>query len=359
MIYTVIMAGGRGERFWPFSTKDNPKQLLRIVSERSMLQDTIERVVDFVPLERTLIVTGENLHDQILERLDFLDEKNILTEPVGKNTCAAIGFAAAHLHRQDPDSVMVVLSADHYIKPKERLVELLRVGTTIAARDEVLITIGINPTRPETGYGYIQQGEVYSTFDGISTYKVARFKEKPNREMAQQYYLDRSHLWNSGMFIWSTKAILKAIEQCKPEMYQQLQAYAATIGTPEEDEARKKFFAEVENISVDVALLEQADNVVVIRAKLIWDDIGSWRALERINPSDNRNNVNIGRVLSHDCFEVTSVNSGQGLIATLGVSDLIVVKTEKVVLVANKTKVEELKALLQRVQADEDLSEYL
>ncbi|MFH2055786.1 MAG: sugar phosphate nucleotidyltransferase, partial [bacterium] len=202
-------------------------------------------------------------------------------------------------------------------------------------------------------------GEVYSTFDGISTYRVARFKEKPNRELAQQYYLDRSHLWNSGMFIWSTKAILSTIERCKPEMFAQLQAYTKSIDTPAEPEALCEFFDEVEHISVDVALLEQADNVIVMRAKMIWDDIGSWRALERINPSDHRNNVSIGRVLSHDCFEVTAVNSGEGLIATLGVSDLIVVKTGKVVLVANKTKVDDLKALLERVRADEDLSEYL
>lgn len=359
MIYTVIMAGGRGERFWPFSTRDHPKQLLRIVSERSMLQDTIERVVDFVPLERTLIVTGENLRTKILEKLDFLKPENILAEPMGRNTCAAIGYAAIHLQKQDPDAVMVVLSADHYIKPKERLVELLRVGTTIAARDEVLITIGVNPTRPETAYGYIQQGEIYSTFDGVSTYKVARFKEKPDRHLAQQYYLDRSHLWNSGMFIWSTRAILKAIERCKPDMYAQLQDYGDKIGTEEQAPARSHLFDNIENVSVDVALLEQADNVVVIRAKMIWDDIGSWRALERINPSDHKNNVSIGRVIKHDSFEITAVNSGDGLIATLGVSDLVIVKTDKVVLVASKTKVDELKALLERIRADEDLAEFL
>jgi mannose-1-phosphate guanylyltransferase len=353
------MAGGRGERFWPFSTKDYPKQLLRIVSERSMLQDTIERVVDFVPLERTLVVTGENLKEKILERLDFLKADNILTEPMGKNTCAAIGFAAVHLQRQDPDSVMMVLSADHYIKPKERLVELLRVGTTIAARDEVLITIGINPTRPETAYGYIQQGEVYSTFDGISTYRVARFKEKPDRHLAQQYYLDRSHLWNSGMFIWSTKAILNAIEKCQPKMFAQLQEYAEHIGAADEAEARHKFFSEAENVSIDIAILERADNVIVIRAKIIWDDIGSWRALERINPSDSKNNVSIGSVLLHDSFEVTAVNSGDGLIATLGVSDLVIVKTSKAVLVASKTKVDEMKALLERLRVEDGLDEYL
>jgi mannose-1-phosphate guanylyltransferase len=359
MIYTVIMAGGKGERFWPFSTRDNPKQMLRIVSEKSMLQDTIERVIDYVPLERTLVVTGHNLRQKILDRFDFLKKDNLLVEPVGKNTCLAIGLAAVHLRKLDPESVMIVLSADHYIKPKERLLELLRVGTTVAVRDDVLITIGINPTRPETAYGYIQVGELYSTFDGISTYKVARFKEKPNRELAQEYYLDRRHLWNSGMFIWSTSAILKAIGRCQPVLAEQLTAYAETIGTEDERAAREKLFASAENISIDVAVLERAENVLVIKASLIWDDIGSWRALERINPKDRQNNMAIGRTLLHDSYEVTAVNASGGLVTTLGVSDLVIVKTDKVVLVAHKTKVDELKELLDRLRQDDELANYL
>lgn len=359
MIYNVIMAGGKGERFWPFSTKDNPKQLLRMISERSMLQDTIERVIDLIPLERTLIVTGENIKERILERLEFVKEDNILSEPFGRNTCMAIGVAAVHLQKQDPDAVMVVLSADHYIKPKERLVEILKIGSTIAEREDVLITIGINPTRPESGYGYIEQGELYDTFNGIATYRVARFKEKPDRRMAQEYYLSRSHLWNSGMFIWSARAILDSIKRCRPELHGLLKSYQEKIGTPEELSAREKMYNEAENISIDIAVLERADNVVVIRAKLIWDDIGSWRAVERINQRDKDNNVTVGRVVTHDSYEVTVVNSGDGLIATLGVSDLVVVKTKSTVLVADKTKVDNLKQLLERMQEDEELKEYL
>lgn len=359
MIYSVIMAGGRGERFWPFSTRDNPKQFLRMISEKSMLQDTVERVVDLIPLERTVIVTGENIKQKILERMDFIKDDHILAEPVGKNTCMAIGYAAAHLSKHDPDAVMVVLSADHYIKPKERLIEILQVGTTIAERDDVLITIGINPTRPEIGYGYIELGELYDTFNSISTYRVARFKEKPDRRVAQQYYLSRSHLWNSGMFIWSARAILASMAKCKPDLHAMLMEYQKTIGTPGEAEARKNLFAKAENISIDVAVLEQAENVVVIKAKLIWDDIGSWRALERINPRDKYNNVGIGKVVMHDSYEMTVVNSGDGLIATLGVSDLVVVKTGTTVLVADKTKVDTLKALLERLQEDEELAEFL
>jgi mannose-1-phosphate guanylyltransferase len=359
MIHTVIIAGGKGERFWPFSTKEKPKQLLRIYSDRSMLQDTIDRISDFVPLKQTLIVTGESIKNQVLEHIPFITEDNILAEPFGKNTCLAIALAAVHLQKSDPKAIMVVLSADHFIQPKERLIEVLRFGVNIAERDDVLITIGINPTRPETGYGYIEQGEIYDTLDGISSFVVKQFKEKPSRPLAQQYYAGRSHLWNSGMFIWSANALLKAVSQCKPEMFAQLMEYQKRIGTPEERDARLKLFAEAESVSVDVAILEAAANVVVIKGDLIWDDIGSWLALERINPKDKDNNVTIGDTLLHDSYEITAVNAGDGIIATLGVSDLVIVKTDKVVLVAHKTKVGDIKSLLTRLKEDEHLEKYL
>ena len=359
MIYTVIIAGGKGERFWPFSTKEKPKQLLHVYSDHSMLQDTIERVVDLVPLKQTLIVTGESIKSQILEHIPFLKEENILAEPFGKNTCLAVAFAATHLMKSDPNCTMVVLSADHFIQPKARLLGLLKCGATIAERDDVLITIGINPTRPETGYGYIEQGEIYDTFDGISTFVVKQFKEKPSRPLAQQYYVGRSHLWNSGMFIWTAKSFMKAVSQCRPQMYAQLMDYQTKIGTPEETDARLKLFEEAESVSVDVAILEAAANVLVIKGDLIWDDIGSWLALERINVKDKDNNVTIGETVLHDSYEITAVNAGEGIIATLGVSDLVIIKTDRVVLVAHKTKVGEIKSLLARLKEDEKFEKYL
>ena len=359
MIHAVIIAGGKGERFWPFSTKEKPKQLLKIYSDRSMLQDTIERVTGFVPISQTLIVTGENIKGQILKSIPSLKDENVLAEPFGKNTCLAIGFAALHLHKSDPEAIMVVLSADHFIQPKERLNDILRFGAKIALRDEVLITIGISPTRPETGYGYIEQGELYDSADNLMCYQVKQFKEKPNRPLAQQYYVGRSHLWNSGMFIWSAKSLLEAISRCKPQMYAQLMEYAPSIGTPQEKAARLKLFEEAENVSIDVGILEEASNVIVIKADLIWDDIGSWLALERINPKDKDNNVVIGDSILYDSYEITAVNAGGGIIATLGVSDLVVVKIDNVVLVAHKTRVNDMKALLQRLKDDPNYEKYL
>jgi mannose-1-phosphate guanylyltransferase len=359
MIHTVIIAGGKGERFWPFSTKEKPKQLLHVYSDRSMLQDTIERVSELAPMKQTLIVTGESIKNQILQHIPYIKDENVLAEPFGKNTCLAVAFAATHLLKSDPTATMVVLSADHFIQPKERLLELLRCGVSIAQRDDVLITIGINPTRPETGYGYIEQGDIYDTFDGITTFVVKQFKEKPSRPLAQQYYVGRSHLWNSGMFVWTANSFMKAVAKCRPQMHAQLMEYQTKIGTSEEMEARLKLFEEAENISVDVAILEAASNVLVIRGDLIWDDIGSWLALERINAKDKDNNVTIGETVLHDSYEITAVNAGGGIIATLGVSDLVIVKTDRVVLVAHKTKVAEIKSLLARLKEDERLEQYL
>lgn len=359
MIYVSIIAGGKGERFWPFSTRENPKQLLKIASDKTMLAETIDRVSDLVPVERTLIVTGENIRKQILDKHPSLTEKNILAEPFGKNTCLAIGLAAIHLRKIDPNAVMIVLSADHFIKPKERLLDILRFGSVIAERDDVLITIGINPTRPETGYGYIELGDQYDTFDGLVSFRVKQFKEKPNRTLAQQYYIGRMHMWNSGMFIWSVNAILSAMSRCKPEMFRLLEEYSHSIGTSEETAARLNLFEKAENVSIDVGILEEANNVVVIKADMIWDDIGSWLALERISPKDRDNNVSIGDTILHESFEVSAVNSGDGILATLGVSDLVVVKTDNVVLVAHKTRVNDIKALLARLKDDPKHEQYL
>lgn len=359
MIHVAIIAGGKGERFWPFSTRENPKQLLKIASDKTMLEETLDRVADFVSIEQTVIVTGENIRKQILEKHPALSESNILAEPFGKNTCLAVGFAAMHLFKKDPGGVMIVLSADHFIKPKERLIDILQFGAAIAQRDDVLITIGINPTRPETGYGYIELGEQYDSFDGLISFRVKQFKEKPNRTLAQQYYVGRMHMWNSGMFIWSVKSILNAISRCKPEMHKLLTEYGAKIGTAGEQNARLELFEKAEGVSIDVGVLEEANNVVVIKADLIWDDIGSWLALERISPKDKDNNVSIGDTILHESFEVSTVNSGDGILATLGVSDLVIVKTNSVVLVAHKTRVNDIKSLLARMKDDPRYDQYL
>jgi mannose-1-phosphate guanylyltransferase len=324
-----------------------------------MLEETIDRVKDLIPAERTLVVTGENIKKAILTKVSYLKEENLIIEPEMKNTCVAIGLAAIHLKKIDPSATMVVLSSDHMIMPKEKLQRILGVGTEIAASGEYLITLGIIPTRAETAYGYIEFSELYNSMDDILVYQIKEFKEKPNRIVAQQYYYDRRHLWNSGMFIWTVSSILKALEKYMPQMYREIEIYSKQIGTKNQAEGVKKLYQNVENISVDCAVLEKADNALVIKADLIWDDIGNWLALERVKQKDPDSNVILGQAKTINTYETTIVNDSKGIIATLGVSDLIIVKTDEIVFVAHKTKVQDVKDLLRELSGNREWEKYL
>jgi mannose-1-phosphate guanylyltransferase len=357
--YAVILAGGRGERFWPLSRTEHPKQLLHLISQKTMLQETIDRIKDFIPVERTMVVTGENIKKAILKQVDYLKEKNLIVEPEMKNTCAAIGVTAVHLQKIDPEATMVVLSSDHMIQPREKLLKILEVGTKLAAEGRYLITIGITPTRAETAYGYIEFKELHDSYDDILVYDIKEFKEKPTRVVAQQYYYGRKHLWNSGMFIWSVPTILEALKKHMPRMYAELESYSKHAGTKDEDAAKEELYRQLENISIDCAVLEKADNALVIKGDLVWDDIGSWLALDRIKEKDRDHNVIVGRALATNTYETTIVNDSDGVIATLGVSDLVIVKTDDIVFVAHKTKVQDIKELLSQFARDKDLEKYL
>jgi mannose-1-phosphate guanylyltransferase len=359
MIYGVILAGGRGERFWPLSRQDNPKQLLKLTSDKTMILETIERLDGFIPREQILVVTGQHLRDKILAAVPGLAAANLLLEPEGRNTCLAIGLAAAHLKHRDPDAVMVILSSDHLITPTEKLISLLRAGAEQAAQDKHLITIGVVPTRAETAYGYIELGEKLLTLSGIDFFNVKQFKEKPNPTKAQEYYLDRSHLWNSGMFVWRANAILESIEQFVPGVYECIRLYEKNIGKKDEAEAREKLYCDSISISIDFAVLENAPNVLTMKGELRWDDVGSWLALDRIRERDRYNNVLLGNVLLDGSYENTVVNNDDGIIVGLGVTDLVIVKADEIVMVAHKTRVADIKELLAKIAADKEYEKYL
>ncbi|KPK99503.1 MAG: hypothetical protein AMJ90_09450 [candidate division Zixibacteria bacterium SM23_73_2] len=359
MIYAVILAGGKGERFWPLSRNLHPKQLLRISSEKSMLQETIDRIANFIPIRRTLVVTGEEIKNSILEHVDYLKDDNLIVEPQGKNTCLAIGLAAVHLVKKDPDATMVVLSSDHFIKPKEELQKILRVACQVVSKGDFLITLGIVPTRAETAYGYIEISELFDAIEDVPVYRINKFKEKPDRITAQEYYYDRKHLWNSGMFVWTAKSILNVLNTYMPKLNRALLDYSLHIGEDSEDEALRELYSDSENISIDCAVLEKAKNVLTLKADLAWDDVGSWLALERIKEKDKDNNVILGKVSVSNTFETTIVNDSDGVIATLGISDLVIVKTDDIVFVAHKTKVQEVRELLQKFARDKELERYL
>jgi len=358
-VYGVILAGGRGERFWPLSTAQRPKQFLRLISDKMMLEETIDRVLPIIPQENVRIVTSQNMTDMIVKSIRGMKEPNVLGEPEGRNPSLAIGLAAIHLKKSDPKAVMVVLSADHLIRPAEKLCELISSGVEIAAAEDKLITLGIVPTRPETAYGYIKLGEVFKKSNSISIYEAAAFTEKPKAAIAHEYYFSGAYLWNSGMFIWSAQSILKAIDICQPALGKLLNEYSSKIGTRGEEKARKELYEKAISISIDVAVLENAKNVLTIKADIVWDDIGNWSALERYKTHDSDNNVIIGPSLSTQSYELTVYNDTDGLVACLGVSDLVVVRTADVTLVVHKTQTGNIKNLLSLVEQNEKFRKFL
>lgn len=359
MIYGIVLAGGKGERFWPLSREERPKQFLKLTSDKMMLVETMDRVLPIIPRKNFRIVTSRSMETFILNNVDSLDKSQIISEPVGRNTCVAIGLAAVHVRHEDPDAVMVVLSADHLIRPEEKLQQIIEEGCTIAKENDCLITIGIIPTRPETGYGYIKLGDVFEHVGNYHTHKVAAFAEKPKASIAHEYYYSQQYLWNSGMFIWSASSILKAIGKFQPELAEELEKYAAHIGTDKQISARDELFKKAASISIDFAVLEYAENVLTIKADIIWDDIGGWNALPRYKKLTRDNNVLIGESLLIDSYETTVYNEADGIIACLGVSDLVIVRTDNITMVAHKTEVDRVKEILAELGKDEDRKKYL
>lgn len=359
MIYGVILAGGKGERFWPLSRASRPKQFLRLISDKTMLEETIERVLPLIPIENIRVVTSLAMKHFIVENAPTIKEQNILSEPVGRNTCLAIGLAAVHLQKEDEKAVLVTLSADHLIKPPEKLLRILRVATAIASAEDRLITIGIVPTRPETAYGYIKLGEMYKHEEEHIFYQVSAFTEKPKAAVAHEYYYSHDYLWNSGMFVWSAKSILQAIADCQPDLGDLLSEYAEHIGTKREDEARQSLYERSTSISIDFAVLEKASNVLTVKADMIWDDIGDWKALSRYKETDSDNNVLVGEAMALESYETTVYNDSEGLIACLGVSDLVVVRSNNITLVVHKTKADQVRDILARLEKNEETRKYL
>lgn len=360
MIYGVVLAGGRGERFWPLSRSEHPKQLLTLTSDqKTMIEETIDRLKGFIPKDKTIVVTGQHLKERILKAAPYLSDRNLLLEPQGRNTCLAVGLAAVHILKEDREGVMVILSSDHMIAPAEKLVSILKAGVQVAGEGDHLITIGVVPTRAEIAYGYIEIGEELKIVSGLSFYRVRQFKEKPSPAKAQEYYHDRQHLWNSGMFIWRADSILKAIEKHIPDIHECLVKYDKSIGASSEYDARSELYRNSPNISIDFAVLEKASNVLTVRGDIKWDDVGSWLAMGRIHDCDRDNNVKVGDIFLEGSYENIVVNDAAGIIVGFGVSDLVIVRTGDIVMVAHKTRVNEIKDLLTSMAKDEKHEKYL
>ncbi|MBC7105517.1 MAG: NTP transferase domain-containing protein, partial [Firmicutes bacterium] len=332
-------------RFWPLSCRARPKQFLRLFGERTMLQETLHRVRHLAPAQDVYVVAGREHAGLVREQLPEVPPENVLAEPCGRDTAAAVGLAALHVARRDPEAVMAVLPADHYIADPEGFAETLLAAAELAASGRWLVTLGVTPTRPETGYGYIERGEAIGEVRGRPAYRAARFTEKPDYERACAFLARGGYLWNSGMFVWRADVVLEGIRRHLPELAPGLEAVAGALGTPSQDAVLERVYPVLSRVSVDYGIMERADNVAVVPLEAGWDDVGSWPAWARHNPCDGRGNVLQGRGVLLDT-EGCIVRAPGRVVATLGVRDLIIVEEDGRLLVCARERAQELKRLV-------------
>lgn len=343
----LIMAGGCGERFWPKSRKSLPKQFLSLTGDgKTMIQLTVERILPIVDIEDVFIVTNENYKNLVQEQLPQLPFENILCEPVGRNTAPCIGLGAMHIASKYEDAVMMVLPSDHLIKMEDIFIDTLSKACHIAEEDGHLVTIGVPPNYPETGYGYIKMD---TTVKKDAAFKVACFVEKPNLNLAKQYVASGRYAWNSGMFIWKLSTILDNFKKYLPNMCAQLYKIKDAIATPSEKETLLSIFPQIESISIDYGIMEKADNIYVIPGSFGWDDVGSWLAIERIKGCDDNNNTITGNVVTVDTNGCI-IEAKDKLIATVGIKDIVIVDTDDALLISGKTSTNNIKSVLQKLR---------
>jgi mannose-1-phosphate guanylyltransferase len=341
--YAVVMAGGRGERFWPLSGGEIPKPFLPLLGEKSMIQLTVERIKPLIPFKRILVVVGRKHLKVAREQLPELPLENFLIEPVGKDTAPCIGFASLHVERRDPDAVIVVMPSDHYIPDQERYLSSLSAAIQLLNTRDYLITLGVKPTRPETGYGYIEAREQVGMVGNIPFLKVGRFVEKPDFDLAKKYVELEHYYWNSGIFICRNKTMQNLIKKHLPEIWHGFSRIRERLG---DDQLISEEFNLFPRISIDYGVLEKASDIFVIPADFRWDDVGTWVALERVYPLDENGNTVVGKHAGIDTRNCV-IHSQDHLIATIGLSHLVIVQANGKLLICSKERSQELKELLK------------
>lgn len=347
-LYAVIMAGGSGTRLWPRSRVARPKQFLDLTSNATMLQEARERLYPLIPPERTIIVTNALHRIAVAEQLPRVPTENILGEPEGRGTAAAIGLAAAYLRARDPDAIMAVLTADHLIARPDVFRAVLDAAARVAA-EGWLVTLGIQPEYPETGYGYVERGEEIPISLAFAAYAVARFEEKPKRERAEEFVMSGRHSWNSGMFIWRVDRILEEMGRQLPELRAGLDAIGAAVGTPDEVATLARVWPSLPRTTIDYGVMEKAERVVVIPVEIGWNDVGSWSSVYDVLPKDERGNAVVGQHLSLETSG-SLIYTPNRLVATVGLENMIVVDTGDAILICPRDRAQDVKAIVSQLQ---------
>jgi mannose-1-phosphate guanylyltransferase len=355
------MAGGIGERFWPYSRQKRPKQLLKIVTKQSFLEEVIRRIIPFFTLERIFLVTNGTMKKGIQEEIPDFPEDNIICEPMGRNTSACLALAEVVTSHLFGDPTMAVLTADHLVHNSEVFLRNIEAACSYAEDSGGLVTLGIPPTRPETGFGYIEAGAVVRDNEGGRIFRVVRFREKPESETVEKY-LEAGHFyWNTGMFFWRNSVLRANLERFLPNTMEGMNRYRNALGTPEEDQILSEAFEKADSISIDYALMEKAENVFMAQADFEWDDIGTWNALERLFPKDEKGNLLIGRgemVNTRDTLIYNPETPDAPLVTAFGLKDILIVVDRDVIMVCPKSEAPKLKSLVEELYK-KNLEKYL
>ncbi|MBU1101403.1 MAG: NTP transferase domain-containing protein [Bacteroidetes bacterium] len=341
-IYVIIMAGGVGSRFWPRSREKKPKQLIKIFGDNTMIQDTFNRLEGLVDNDKVFIVTNKVQKLKLKEQLSQIPEENIIDEPFGKNTAACIGLASIIIKKKNPNAITLVLPADHYIRDKEKFQETIMQGAAYADKSGGLVTIGITPTRPETGYGYIQYDE---DFVDENIHKVQTFAEKPNLSTAKRFVQSGDFLWNSGMFIWKVDSILREIKEIMPDLSHGLDEISEKIDTIDYDKTLTNVYGQLKSISIDYGIMEKSKKVFLTKGEFDWSDVGSWETVYDLSEKDENGNAKVGDVYTTNSYN-SYVVSHNKFTALVGVENLIVINTKDSLLVCSRDHAQDVKLVV-------------
>lgn len=344
MLCGLIMAGGKGTRFWPLSTDDKPKQFLSLISDRTMIQATVDRILPIIPIERIFVCTSEKYLNLVREQLPELPEKNIIVEPDGRNTAPCIALSAMVMKRFYGSCQMLVLPSDHLIRNEESFRErIMDASKFISEHNDAIITLGMEPNRPEVGYGYIKKEKKSININNSEVYKVERFVEKPNLEKAMEYLKEGNYLWNGGMFLWNIDSILHKIGKYMPNTYNALKGILQ-IPYNEFEEYLAEKYNDTDSISIDYGILEKDNNIYVIPANIGWDDVGSWNAIERYAERDEDNNIHKGEAIVRQCKNNIVITESEKVIID-DLSDIYVIQNEGKIFIGKRESLNEIKEL--------------
>lgn len=355
--YCLIMAGGAGTRFWPRSRVKKPKQYLSLFGDQSLIQESVQRFANFIPEESIYIISAKGQKEVLEAQTGNLPQGNLIYEPVGKNTLPAIGLAALFIAEKDPDGILIVSPSDHLIQNDELFRQTVESATLIAEQKNGIVTIGITPKFPATGYGYVQTAEEVQIGQLIKSFAVNKFVEKPNLEVATGYLQSGGFFWNSGIFVFKVSVFLDSVKEYAPELFADLMRIKEHIGADSYEDALDRIYNEVKSISIDYGILEKANNVFLVQGDFVWNDLGSWEEVYKYDKKDENQNVQAGEVIFLDTKN-SYVYAPDSLVAVVGLEDVIVVQEGNTILVCKRDRAEDIKAVVSEITSRK-LDQYL